>query len=166
MLRRRRAPSVLVSLCMHDHTSTRRPCPCTSIQTSVFGQQQSSVPANLEQEKVLFRIMAVMKNGGALHVLWQVILLLCSLGACVSRQVKRPRRFARRLSMVGQVAIRTLLHSYRDMATGKATLGQMAAACRQHDEVADEDVVMLRGVLNCIALDKVIKSCCVRAWPG
>ena len=49
------------------------------------------------------------------------------------------------------------------MATGKTTLGQMAAACRRHDEVGDEDVIVLRGVLNRIAADKVIKYCCGRA---
>lgn len=49
------------------------------------------------------------------------------------------------------------------MATGKTTLDQMAAACRQHDEVSDEDVIALRGMLNRIAPDKVTKYCCVRA---
>lgn len=42
------------------------------------------------------------------------------------------------------------------MTKGKATLGQMAAACRQHDEVTGEDMTaVLRGVLNRIAFEKV-----------
>lgn len=52
----------------------------------------------------------------------------------------------------------------RSMAKGKAALGQMAAACRQHNKVTDEDISVLRGVLNRIAPDKVIKTVVCQCW--
>lgn len=66
-----------------------------------------------------------------------------------------PDVLPRLLSVVEQAATR--MSPNGGMVTGKITLGQMAAACRQHDQVGDEDVIALRGVLNRIAPDKVIK---------
>lgn len=87
-------------------------------------------------------------------------ILLCSLGARITLvRLKTPKLFARLLSVVEQAATR--MSPTGGMATGKITLGQMAAACRQHDQVGDEDVIALRGVLNRIAPDKVIKQKCI-----
>lgn len=86
--------------------------------------------------------------------------VLCYLGARVVRQLSDPLaccpssgcgRTGSLEDARGMDAINS------SMAKGKATLGQMSALCRQHDEITDEDVIVFRGALNRIVPDKVIR---------